>query len=142
MEDELEICPLCNNQAPEIIPEKKHVPTFSLQELLLLLGAGTLLGVMHNYLMYGLARGISIPIFALLFLVTLYSIARILKIETNRNMFIVGLAIFVFSIFQSVRVGGMLTSYNTLAIYFTSLLLLTLLVKKRFEDITLPSYFF
>lgn len=35
----------------------------------------------------------------------------------------------------------MLTSFNTMAIYFTSLLLLTLVIRSRFEDIRMKHYF-
>lgn len=35
----------------------------------------------------------------------------------------------------------MLTSFNTIAIYFASLLLLTLVIRSRFEDIQTKHYF-
>jgi hypothetical protein len=142
IEDTIETCPLCNNITPEIIPEKKHIPIFSLRELFVILGFWIFLGLAHNYLMFRLEDGISIPIFALLFLVSLYSIARILKITLNKNMFVVWGAIFIFSLFRAVRVGSMLTFFNTVAIYFTSFLLLTLVVKQHFENIRLENYFF
>lgn len=119
IEEALEICPRCNNTKAEVIPEKKYVPTFSIRELFLLLATGTFLGVAHNYLMYGLNNGISIPLFAILFLSSLYGVARKLNIPVNRNMLVVGALLLVFSAFKAVRTGSMLTSYNTIAIYFT-----------------------
>lgn len=141
VEEEITTCPLCNNIAQENTTEKKYIPIFSLRELLIFLGFWVFLWVAHNYLMYNLSDGVSIPLFAVLFLSSLYSVARILKIAINRNMYIVWVGIFVFSLFQSIRVGGMLTSFNTFSIYFTSLLLLTLLIKERFEDIKMGDYF-
>jgi hypothetical protein len=94
----------------------------------------------HNYLFYQLDAGISVPLFTSLFLLSIFIISRISQIIINRNMIVVGVTIFVFSLFQAIRVSDILTSLNTIALYFSSLLLLLLLVKQRFEDIRMDNY--
>ncbi|MFA6090254.1 MAG: DUF4173 domain-containing protein [Candidatus Gracilibacteria bacterium] len=140
IEDALTVCSFCQGAITEIVPAKKYTPIFSLKELLSLLGIGISLGMTHNYLFYQLDAGISVPLFTSLFLLSIFIISRISQIIINRNMIVVGVTIFVFSLFQAIRVSDILTSLNTIALYFSSLLLLLLLVKQRFEDIRMDNY--
>ncbi len=142
MSDEVMSCPNCAEVKPMSAIEVKHIPIFSLEELMYVLGFGVFLGIAHNYLSYNLADGVGVPLFSFLFLSSFFVLVRILKMTITRNMLVVASLIFIFSAFFALRVGEMLMFFNKVALCFGYLLLVTLVVRKRFEEIQMKNYVF
>lgn len=123
------------------VQEKTKVQ-ISLKSLIIIFITWIFLWIFQNYLLFWIDKSwISFQIFIIIYLLSLVLICRRVKIKLDLKIYLIILSIVAFSIFKAIRIGDFISWLNNFAIIFLNLFLITIIIKRKIENIKLSDYF-
>jgi len=119
---------------------KKKDPNIKIRKATLISGISLILGFLFDYFFYDKLPGVAFPLYILLILLCLFTIAHFLKRKVDKQITVLSIPLIFFSIMVFIHTSPFLTLLNILVSIFLLLLIIKTLYGKKIENFLIKDY--